>query len=192
MKKRIALILTYIYCIASSYAVEPRLVQMFEFEIRGGLTMPLGGYHGGDNDVGLSLGLELRYNTEEQPWDCGAFLQLDAASRNFYSQNHPGYVGVQTNRIWAYGITGDYNFKQGYRVNPFVGMGVGIASLDQEGDSKYKNITSTETFVFMPRAGVELFHHIRLTAHCMIVRRGFHTAALTIGFVIGGRPKKKE
>ena len=165
---------------------------MFEFEIRGGLTMPLGGYHGGDNDVGLSLGLELRYNTEEQPWDCGAFLQLDAASRNFYSQNHPGYVGVQTNRIWAYGITGDYNFKQGYRVNPFVGMGVGIASLDQEGDSKYKNITSTETFVFMPRAGVELFHHIRLTAHCMIVRRGFHTAALTIGFVIGGRPKKKE
>ena len=192
MKKRIALILTYIFCIASSYAVEPRLVQMFEFEIRGGPTMPLGGYHGGDNDVGLSLGLELRYNTEEQPWDCGAFLQLDAASRNFYSQNHPGYVGVQTNRIWAYGITGDYNFKQGYRVNPFVGMGVGIASLDQEGDSKYKNITSTETFVFMPRAGIELFHHIRLTAHCMIVRRGFHTAGLAIGFVIGGRPKKKE
>lgn len=44
----------------------------------------------------------------------------------------------------------------------------------------------------MPRAGVELFYHIRLTAHCMIVRHGFHTAALTIGFVIGGRPKKKE
>lgn len=190
--KRILLILVCLYCIASSHAVEPRLAQQFEFEIRGGLTMPLGGYHGGDNDVGLSLGLELRYNTEEQPWDCGAFLQLDAASRNFYSQNRPGSVGVQTNRIWAYGITGDYNFRQGYRVNPFVGMGVGIASLDQEGDSKYKNITSTETFVFMPRAGVELFHHIRLTAHCMIVRHGFHTAALSIGFVIGGRPKKSE
>lgn len=97
--KRILLILVCLSWIASSYAVEPRLVQQFEFEIRGGLTMPLGGYHGGDNDVELSLGLELRYNTEELPWDCGVFLQLDAASRNFYSQNHPGYVGVQTNRI---------------------------------------------------------------------------------------------
>lgn len=58
--KRILLILVCLYCIASSYAVGPRLVQQFEFEIRGGLTMPLGGYHGGDNDVGLSLGLELR------------------------------------------------------------------------------------------------------------------------------------
>ena len=190
--KRILLIICCLSWVASAYAVEPRLVRMFEFEVRGGITMPLGGYRGGDNDVGLSLGLELRYNTEELPWDCGAFLQLDAASRNYYSQKYPGYVGVQTNRTWAYGITGDYNFRQGYRVNPFVGMGVGIASLDQEGDSKYKDITSNETFVFMPRAGIELFHHIRLTAHCMIVRRGFHTTALTIGFVIGGRPKKSD
>lgn len=44
----------------------------------------------------------------------------------------------------------------------------------------------------MPRAGIELFHHIRLTAHCMIVRRGFHTAAIAIGVVIGGRPKKTD
>ena len=188
--KRIALALVCLFCIASAYAVEPRLVRMFEFEVRGGLTMPLGGYRGGDNDVGISLGLELRYNTEEQPWDCGVFLQLDAASRNFYRPN--GSVGVQTNRTWAYGITGDYNFRQGYRVNPFVGIGIGAASLDQEGDSNYKYITSNETFVLMPRAGIELFHHIRLTAHCMIVRRGFHTAALTIGFVIGGRPKKSD
>lgn len=190
--KQTALILACLFCIVSTYAIEPRLVQMFEFEGRAGLTLPLGGYHGGNNQVSMSFGLELRYNTEELHWDCGAFLQLDGAMRYFDMPNLPGGYWQQTNRTWAYGITGDYNFRQGYRVNPFVGMGVGIASLDQEGDSKYKNITSTETFVFMPRAGVELFHHIRLTAHCMIVRRGFHTAALTIGFVIGGRPKKKE
>lgn len=140
----------------------------------------------------MSFGLELRYNTEEQPWDCGAFLQLDAAVRHYDMPNKPGGYWLQTNRTWAYGVTGDYNFRQGYRVNPFVGIGIGAASIDQVGDSKYWNVEAESSFVLMPRAGVELFHHIRLTAHCMIVRHGFHTAALTIGFVIGGRPKKKE
>ncbi len=192
MKKRIALILTYIFCIASSYAVEPRLVQQFEFEGRAGLTLPLGGYHGGDNQTSMSFGLELRYNTEELHWDCGVFLQLDAANRHFDIPNRPNGYWHQTNRTWAYGITGDYNFKQGYQINPFVGIGVGAASIDQVGSLGCQTVSAENAFILMPRAGIELFHHIRLTAHCMIVRRGFHTAALTIGFVIGGRPKKKE
>lgn len=192
MNKIIALIIACTFCIASSYAVEPRLVQLFEFEGRAGLTLPIGGYHGGNNQASMSFGLELRYNTEEQPWDCGVFLQLDAAVRHYDMPNKPGGYWLQTNRTWAYGVTGDYNFRQGYRVNPFVGIGIGAASIDQVGDSKYWNVEAESSFVLMPRAGVELFHHIRLTAHCMIVRRGFHTAALTIGFVIGGRPKKKE
>lgn len=192
MNKIIALIIACTFCIASSYAVEPRLVQLFEFEGRAGLTLPLGGYHGGNNQASMSFGLELRYNTEELHWDCGAFLQLDAAVRHYDMPNKPGGYWLQTNRTWAYGVTGDYNFRQGYRVNPFVGIGIGAASIDQVGDSKYWNVEAESSFVLMPRAGVELFHHIRLTAHCMIVRRGFHTAALTIGFVIGGIPKKKE
>lgn len=192
MNKIIALIIACTFCIASSYAVEPRLVQLFEFEGRAGLTLPLGGYHGGNNQASMSFGLELRYNTEEQPWDCGVFLQLDGANRHFDIPNHTNGYWHQTNRTWAYGITGDYNFRQEYRVNPFVGIGVGTASIDQVGSLDCHTVSAENAFVFMPRAGVELFHHIRLTAHCMIVRRGFHTTALTIGFVIGGRPKKKE
>lgn len=133
MNKIIALIIACTFCIASSYAVEPRLVQLFEFEGRAGLTLPLGGYHGGNNQASMSFGLELRYNTEEQPWDCGVFLQLDGANRHFDIPNHTNGYWHQTNRTWAYGITGDYNFRQGYRVNPFVGIGVGTASIDQVG-----------------------------------------------------------
>ena len=133
MNNIIALIIACTFCIASSYAVEPRLVQLFEFEGRAGLTLPLGGYHGGNNQASMSFGLELRYNTEEQPWDCGVFLQLDGANRHFDIPNHTNGYWHQTNRTWAYGITGDYNFRQGYRVNPFVGIGVGTASIDQVG-----------------------------------------------------------
>lgn len=192
MKKRIALILTYIFCIASSYAVEPRLVQMFEFEGRTGVTMPLGGYRGGNNEASMTFGLELRYNVEKLHWDCGVFLQLDAANRHFDIPNRPNGYWHQTNRTWAYGITGDYNFKQGYQINPFVGIGVGAASIDQVGSLDCQTVSAENAFILMPRAGIELFHHIRLTAHCMIVRRGFHTAAIAIGVVIGGRPKKTD
>ncbi len=190
--KRVVLLLVCLFCIASSYAVEPRLVRMFEFEARGGFTVPLGGYRGGHTFVSVTLGLELRYNTEEQPWDCGVFLQLDGANRHFDISSRPNAYWHQTNRTWAYGITGDYNFRQGYRINPFVGIGVGAASIDQVGSLDCQTVSAENAFVLMPRTGVELFHHIRLTAHCMIVRRGFHTAALTIGFVIGGRPKKSD
>lgn len=192
MNKIIALIIACTFCIASSYAVEPRLVQQFEFEGRTGLTMPLGGYHGGNNEASMTFGLELRYNTKGLHWDCGAFLQFDAAVRHIDMTDHPGGYWSQTNRTLAYGITGDYNIRQGYKVNPFVGIGIGGGSIDQVGSSNCHTVSAKNAFVFMPRAGVELFHHIRLTAHCMIVRHGFHTAALTIGFVIGGRPKKTD
>lgn len=190
--KRVVLLLVCLFCIASSYAVEPRLVRMFEFEARGGFTVPLGGYRGGHTFASVTLGLELRYNTEEQPWDCGVFLQLDGANRHFDIPSRPNGYWHQTNRTWAYGITGDYNFRQGYRINPFVGIGIGAASIDQVGSLGCQTVSAENAFVLMPRAGIEFFHHIRLTAHCMIVRRGFHTAALTIGFVIGGRPKKSD
>lgn len=179
-------------CTMLAYATEPRLVQQFEFGVNAGLTVPLGGYHGGDLSGSVTLGLELRYNVEDMPWDCGLILQTDGATRHYKMEDGSKGYTSQTNATWAYGVTGAYNFRQGHRVNPFIGAAVCIGSYDQEGDGARKNVTPGETFVFMPRAGVELFHHLRLTAHCMIVRHGFHTAGLAIGVVIGGRPKKAQ
>lgn len=179
-------------CTVLAYAAEPQLVQQFEFGVNAGLTVPLGGYHGGDLSGSVTLGLELRYNVEDMPWDCGLILQTDGATRHYKMEDGSKGYTSQTNATWAYGVTGAYNFRQGHRINPFIGAAVCIGSYDQEGDGTRKNVTPGETLVFMPRAGIELFHHIRLTTHCMIVRHGFHTAGLAIGFVIGGRPKKKE
>lgn len=190
--KRIPLILVCLSWIASSYAVEPRLVQQFEFGVNAGLTIPLGGYHSGDPSGSVTLGLELRYNVEEMPWDCGFILQTDGATRHYKMEDGSKGYTSQTNATWAYGVTGAYNFRQGHRVNPFIGTAVCIGSYDQEGDGARKNVTPGTALVFMPRAGVELFHHIRLTAHCMFIRHGFHTAGLAIGVVIGGRPKKAK
>ena len=44
--------------------------------------------------------------------------------------------------------------------------------------------------LFAPRVGVEFIHHIRLTGQFNISRKGYNNFSLSIGFVLGGRPKK--
>lgn len=180
--------LTLTICQMTVYGAEPLTVQNFEGEAKIGFTMPLGGYHQYSNCASFTFGIEGRYNITDTPWDCGLLLQLDAAGRDF----DDGKVSLtQTNRTLTCAVTGEYNFRQGRRVNPFVSLALGIGRYDQVGDNA--DIVSPGVgFVCMPRVGVELFHHVRLTAHCLFVRHGFTTAGLSVGFVIGGRPKTTD
>lgn len=88
----------------------------------------------------------------------------------------------------ALALTGDYNFRQGTKINPFVGAAWGVAFNDVVGD-KYFPSEGT-SMLFAPRVGVELLYHIRLMAQFNISRKGYNNFSLTIGFVLGGRPKK--
>lgn len=164
------------------------IVQMMEGEIRGGLTTPLGGYHTGKAQVSGTLGIEGRYNFKGTPWDCGLMLDLSTARRGYEHLFNDGYDRWQSNRTLALAATGEYNFRQGSKINPFAGAALGVAFNDVVGD-KYFPSKGT-SMIFAPRVGVEFIYHIRLMAQFNVCRKGYNNFSLTIGFVLGGRPKK--
>lgn len=161
---------------------------MMEGEIRGGLTTPLGGYHTGKAQVSGTLGIEGRYNFKGTPWDCGLMLDLSTARRGYEHLFNDGYDRWQSNRTLALAATGEYNFRQGSKINPFAGAALGVAFNDVVGD-KYFPSKGT-SMIFAPRVGVEFIYHIRLMAQFNVCRKGYNNFSLTIGFVLGGRPKK--
>lgn len=46
--------------------------------------------------------------------------------------------------------------------------------------------------LFAPRIGIEFLYHIRLMAQFNICRKGYNNFSLTVGFVLGGKPKNNE
>jgi hypothetical protein len=54
----------------------------------------------------------------------------------------------------------------------------------------YTGGDGTTGLAFTPRAGVELFRHVRFTLSGAFVRKGFNNACLSLGIVIGGGKKK--
>lgn len=175
----------YLFLIMAMGAVaEDRLdVQRIEGEIRTGMSLPLGGYHGGCAKGNALLGAELRYNFKQSPWDCGILIvELDVARRGY------GYSDSRL-RTATFGILGDYNFRQGRKINPFAGLVVGGGVLEPIG-SFTLNPNHHGSMVFMPRVGCEFFRHIRLTASTTLSRKGYNTFNIALGIVIGGRPKK--
>jgi len=173
------LVFSSVICLAQT-----NRVSKFEGGIYGGLTSPLGSFHDGDSEVGGMIGADLRYNINGGPWDCGAFLEIGSAMRDF---NKDGGNYYQNNRTSVFGVVGHYNFRQGTNVNPYAGLGLGIALNDVVGLRKYPS--KEYSLAVSPRIGVELLRHIRVGCQAELTRRGFHSVGLTLGFAIGGGKK---
>lgn len=192
-------VISILGCIESSAQTA---VQPFEGEIRMGLTTSLGQYKertftddfesitipGTKTYPSLIMGLELRYNIPETKYDLGLFLELSGADHKFKFDD--GSHVNQNNRTLAYGFTSHYNFRQGKKVNPFAGLALGFSSQDNVDWVFYP--THGWGYTISPRGGVELFHHLRLTAGFNITRKYFNNCFLTAGVVVGGRPKKAK
>ena len=188
MNRIFFLILIVASFFANKANAQTGIVQMMEGEIRAGLTTPLGGYHTGKAQVSAALGIEGRYNFKGTPWDCGLMLDLSTARRGFEHLYNDGYDRWQSNRTLALAVTSDYNLRQGTKINPFVGAALGVAFNDVVGD-KYFPSEGT-SMIFAPRIGVEFLYHIRLMGQFNICRKGYNNFSLTLGFVLGGRPKR--
>lgn len=83
-----------------------------------------------------------------------------------------------------FGVCSHYNLRQGRKVNPYFGLGAGVAW--------WSPSYSKAGFAIEPRVGVEFLYHIRLSIECQISRKYYNAVGLTLGFVIGGRPKKAK
>ena len=118
---------------------------------------------------GLEMALEVRNNINAY-WDVG----LRASISNV------GYNSV---------IVSDYNFA---RPNKnflfFAGAGLGLGTYDESDYVDGPTGTSTQ-FKFVPRAGVELFQHVRLTLNLNTYNFSSIYPIVSLGIVFGGGRK---
>ena len=191
-------------------------VKSIEGEFSLGFTYPWTKYNSGKRQVGAEMGLELRYNIPESKWDIGVLLNVNTTDYKFrhttltdnahwnedwsqidWDADHSGHLtaeshnDVLSNSSFGIQLVADYNFGQGRRVNPFVGLGIGLGGNSSD-DLDYCSTPDGSHFVMRPRVGVELFHHVRLSLSSNINRYGYNNLALSLGLVIGGRPKKAK
>lgn len=168
-------------------------LQRVEGGIFGGISVPLDSYHKFDNRTSSAWGIELRYNLKEMPLDIGISAGFSNNKRRYCIDGNDWINSAEyIYRTWQLAAVSDWNFKPASLVNPFVGLGLGVG-LDRTDGWLYQGITEDkhEThFMIMPRAGVELVHHIRLTADMRLGRKPFNAFCLTLGLTLGGRPKK--
>lgn len=188
MSRASSIVIVFATLFAFHAQAESPVVQMMEGEIRAGITAPLGGYHTGKSQASAALGIEGRYNFRGTPWDCGLMLDLSTARRGFEHLYGDGYDRWQSNRTLALAATGSYNLRQGTKINPFAGASIGIALNDVVGDRYFPS--KGMSMLFAPRIGIEFLYHIRLMAQFNICRKGYNNFSLTLGLVLGGRPKK--
>lgn len=160
------------------------------------------------NKLGAGLQLELRYHVGQTPIDIGLYGNLSAVPRvhrtNFssvvYNENHEpiGTVEGYSEGDVGFGavnamVTIGYNHQLGRHCEAFIGAGVGICSYNE--GSKWEKlyddglIISTEehggtSLAFMPRAGIQMFDHLRLTAGYKFQEKGNRHAFVSVGFII--------
>lgn len=187
MKRAVVLLLMLKLSMFMANAEEPE-VQKLEGEVRMGLTTPVGTYHYGKAQTSLSLALEGRYNIESTPLDVGFMIDLSTARRSYKDFFREGFDYWQNNRSLVMAVLGDYNFHNGTKVNTFVGAALGVAKNDVVGDECFPS--SGNSLYFAPRIGIEFLYHIRLMTQLNLCRKGYNNLSISIGLVLGGRPKR--
>lgn len=182
MKKILLLLFLALSCVGRA---QTKPVKPFEFEFTTGVCMPLGAYHNGDALETPVLAMNLRYNIKNTPWSCGFLWQIDSARQDFWHNKADKW---QNNRTISLALTGEYNWGQGKKVNPFAGISIGAGFNQTIGDS-FIDEREGASLAFIPKIGVELWHFLRVNTHLQLSRKGFHTYGFSLGFVLGGRPR---
>jgi len=165
-------------------------VKKFECEPYVGFTLPQGRY-GDRSSVGLNLGVETRYNFSQLPLSAGINLNMRNAVREDKSaKNHSSSWTDYTSslRTVSFSVTADWNFRQGKNVSPFAGLGLGVGSKTEveDGTGKYSCSGNKGTVVAVPRIGVELWNHLRITLDAQFSQKYYNTFAIRVGYAFGG------
>ena len=161
MKRFVILIITLV-CGANTFA-QTRDIVVRRIEVEPSIGLGTGG---------ISLALEVRNNINPH-WDIGPRAGMD-------------FYGTTAD------VVSDYNFiRPNKNVMFFVGAGMGAGDVSEVGSvgSSDGPVETTTKFHFMPRAGVELFQHARLTATLHTYNFSQAYIMFSLGVVIGGGRK---
>ena len=92
------------------------------------------------------------------------------------------YLGFNVTEDGIQQGTGQITTFNQLGIKPFVGLGLGVAWSDINADGSRKGTH----FAVMPRVGVELSHHLRITLAYKIFERANNHLTLSLGYVFGG------
>lgn len=174
----------------SADAGRARAVGRFEGEIGGGLSFGADRLNFDRSNPGAAFYAEVRYNVQLLPLDVG----VQVGGTIFHRESD--HAGQLKFRSWNVMAVADYNFRRRRNVSFFAGAGVGYAFLDNSAPVVFDDTQSnwggfstgsrSGSLCFMPRIGVELFHHLRVTFDYKLQERANRHFGLSLGVVFGG------
>lgn len=182
MKKHIHTIYTVMLLAASGFtdlnASGNQNCKALEAEIGAGFSMA----H--EAKPGLHVLAEIRWNLPAVQFDLG----LQAANGGiFFKERHED---VKFNLVAS--VFADYNFKTSGKLTPFAGLGAGYFIADSA--RLLQNATSSAIIhgtAITPRIGIELLHHLRITAHYRVtLRKDMSHLGISLGWSFGGGPRR--
>ncbi len=160
------------------------------------------------NKLGGGMYYEARYHIGQTPFNVGLYASLNTAPRRYSSAfeqelldesdapigrvtlTHKGGIRYGSGNVMA---TINYDVMLGRRCEAFVGAGIGICNYvdnrhwmptpDQSylSDTEYRG--SGISLSVMPRVGIQLFEHLRLTAGYKFQEKANRHAFVSIGLV---------
>ena len=182
-------------------AKTPRQIRAFEFELAGGIVSPTEKLSFDKNNLGWTAQGELRYNFKRLPLDLG--VHVDGALFNREGQrlttteDLKGIATAKFTSITGLGVV-DVNLLRTKGFSIFFGCGVGYGMLlsDIRAIQDVQDIDQKGSFCVMPRAGIELFRHLRATFYYKHFEVGGvkdlsqDHYGVSLGVVFGGGKKK--
>lgn len=212
MKRKFMIIALLVALFVGVQSAEAQ-VRKWEAEIGVGGITPTSKLNFDKNTLGWNVQAEVRRNFRTLPIDLGLRVDGNVFSRKY--EKLEDLTKTQFSSINALAVA-DLNLFRKSKVQLFVGCGLGYGWLSVEPiilkDVKedfesiagaidtYKEAKETSVFTFMPRVGVELFHHVRATLYYKVhanskeemkeMVKGQGHFGLSLGFVIGGGLKK--
>ncbi len=192
MKKTVILFVMFLAACPLFARYDYDNVRSFEFELGAGGTVAFN-RNWGSSPVGLNLMSELRYNIPTNNFDVAFQFMLGSCD---WAENESGYsYDVRYKSLLVTFV--DYNWRKWKNFSIFAGMGLGYGAIDATFHNKNaenvfeRSDTSFDrSFILNPRAGIELFDHLRLTAEFKYLMTGNPFAGLNVGFVFGGGKRK--
>ena len=128
---------------------------------------------------GVEVNAEVRYNFHQAPIDLGLHFGLCSFTRSSHVGNYASKHNFDSQSLM---IVSDYNFFQGRMASLFVGAGAGVAWNNLNADGTKSGFNAC----VMPRIGVELSNHVRITAAYKFYERANNHLVLSVGFAFGG------
>lgn len=172
-------------------------VRRFEWEVGVGLADGLSSLNLDKCTPGPKLYTELRYNIKAIPIDLGIHATSSYFWRSAEQVQNTDRLKITAVNIMA---VADYNFRRGKNLSFFAGVGLGLGILDvtapisfdntQMNWSGYISGDRAARLAFMPRVGVELWNHLRVSLALTAQEKANNQYTINIGAVFGGGRKK--